>query len=76
MSVLISGDGNTVAMGTMKGGLLGGGFVQTYKYQGSDWVTYLPGIDALGDGEWSNGGRQMYYYRFNCVEETINLEWE
>ena len=50
-SVAISGDGNTVTMGAPKGGLLGGGFVQTYKYQGSDWVTYLPGIEALEDGD-------------------------
>lgn len=40
-------------MGTdaTKGGSLGGGFVQTYKYKGSDWVTYLPGIEALEDGD-------------------------
>ena len=50
-SVAISGDGNTVTMGATKGGLLGGGFVQTYKNQGSDWVTYLTGIEALEDGD-------------------------
>jgi hypothetical protein len=50
-SVAISGDGNTVTMGATKGGLLGGGFVQSYKYQGTDWVTYLPGIEALEDGD-------------------------
>ena len=43
----VSGDGTLVATGATKGGFEGGGFVQTYRYQDSNWAPFLPGLDTL-----------------------------
>jgi len=34
-------------MGTTNGGSNGGGFVETYRYQETNWVSYLPGLATL-----------------------------
>lgn len=43
----VSGDGTIVATGATKGGVDGGGFVQAYRYQESNWVPFLPGLETL-----------------------------